>query len=102
MRERYKVFRRELLDSIRSNSADFEYEESELDFDTYAAIKFGLSLARDCAEIAKHFADDRLDATEYPPHGLVARDDRADDGRIGKTGDAIQAAILAKYTGKEQ
>jgi len=45
------------------------------------------------AEIAEHFANDKLTPEEWPEYGLYERAKRFDNGAVGATGDNIAAAI---------
>lgn len=70
----------------------FRADDFELELE-----KMGESLARRCAEIARHFANDELTREEWPPHGLVKREGRFDNGIVGKTADNIERAILREW-----
>lgn len=57
----------------------------------------GRELARQCAEIAGHFANDKLTPEEYPKYGLVRREDRCDSGRSSDMAEKIEWAILRAF-----
>ena len=48
---------------------------------------------KECAEIARHFANDKLSPEEWPKYGLVERQWRCDGGFASLMADRIAAAI---------